>query len=179
MVSRFRNEAAKRLKDIERAEDAADEALLRLGTNIRSFLKDAIAIAPPTEIAELNADGSASGKVLFQSMDTEGKRTIHTSRLEAQLHVIHCNLDSFLKDPTSSEYADWEKEFTKEKLDSLTVQIGRDLDKYAELRNSMEKLVPEKVEYGTFWMRYYFLRKVAESEEVRRKELLKGMLSAI
>ena len=38
----------------------------------------------------------------------------------------------------------------------------------------MEKLVPEKVEYAAFWTRYYFLRMVVETEEERRREILKG-----
>ena len=37
VLARLRSEAAKRLKDIEKAEDAADEALLKFGTNIRNF----------------------------------------------------------------------------------------------------------------------------------------------
>jgi hypothetical protein len=41
----------------------------------------------------------------------------------------------------------------------------------------MEKLVPEQVEYAEFWVRYYFLRLVVETEEKKRKELLKGILA--
>ncbi|KFY19788.1 hypothetical protein V493_07832, partial [Pseudogymnoascus sp. VKM F-4281 (FW-2241)] len=41
VLARLRAEAAKRLKDIERAEDAADEALLRFGTGLRDFLREA------------------------------------------------------------------------------------------------------------------------------------------
>jgi hypothetical protein len=166
-VSRFRSEAAKRLKDIERAEDAADEALLRLGTNIRSFLQDAVSIAPPTEVV----DADAPGRLLFESRDADGRRTIHTNRLDAQLHVIHCSLDSFLRDPAGPEYEAWVKEFD---AGGKTAAIAADLEKYDELRRAMEKLVPEKVEYPIFWRRYYFLKRVAELEEQRRKELLKG-----
>jgi hypothetical protein len=170
IVSRFRSEAAKRLKDIERAEDAADEALLRLGTNIKSFLQEAVSIAPPTEIIEHDStDGSS--KILFESKDSEGKRTIHTSRFEAQLHVIHCSADSFLKDPMGPEFEAWNKEFD---AGAKTDQISSDLEKYPELRKAMEKVVPEKVEYTTFWKRYYFLRRVAQLEEQRRRDLLKG-----
>ena len=43
----------------------------------------------------------------------------------------------------------------------------------------MERLVPEKVEYGDFWCRYYFLRLVIETEEQKRRELLKGMCESI
>ena len=48
------------------------------------------------------------------------------------------------------------------------------MGKYEELRNAMEQLVPEQVDYKHFWMRYYFLRKAVEEDEKRRKELLKG-----
>jgi hypothetical protein len=85
--------------------------------------------------------------------------------------VIHCSLDSFLKDPAGPEYEAWVREFDAE---GKTAAIAADLDKYDELRRAMEKLVPEKVEYPIFWRRYYFLRRVAELEEQRRKELLKG-----
>lgn len=169
MLARFRTEAAKRLKDIEKAEDAADEALLKFGTNIRNFLRDAVTIAPPAEGAELGPNGKA--KVLFESKGDDGKRVFHTTRFDAQLHVVHSSLDSFSRDPSSPEYADWLKDFS---ADSKTEQITKDLEGYPELRNAMEKLVPDKVAYKDFWTRYYFLRHVVETEEQRRKEMLKG-----
>lgn len=168
LISRFKAEAAKRLKDIEKAEDAADEALLRFGTNIRNFLREAVSVAPPSE------DGSRqTGSVLFESKDASGKRVIHTTRFDAQLHVIHSSLDSFLRDPVSPEWQKFKEAF---KVDIKTEAISGDLEKYPELRKAMEQLVPEKVEYGDFWCRYYFLRMVIETEEQRRKELLKGWL---
>lgn len=168
LISRFRLEAAKRLKDIEKAEDAADEALLRFGSNIRNFLRDAVSIAPPEE----EGSGSAgSNKVLFESKDAEGRRVIHTTRFEAQLHVIHSSLDSFSKDPVSDQWPKWKEEF---KIDDSTSDIAADLETYPELRRAMEQLVPEKVDYADFWCRYYFLRLVIETEEKKRKELLKG-----
>ncbi|ODH40907.1 hypothetical protein ACO22_01506 [Paracoccidioides brasiliensis] len=163
-ISRFRSEAAKRLKDIEKAEDAADEALLRFGTNIRNFLRDAVSIAPPESTDDNN-------KVLFESKDVDGKRVIHTTRFEAQLHAIHSNFDRLSHDPVSGEWPAWKSEF---RVDSKTSDITTDLETYPELRRAMEALVPEKVEYADFWCRYYFLRMVIETEEKRRKEMLKG-----
>jgi len=168
LISRFRLEATKRLKDVQKAEDAADEALLKFGTNIRNFLRDAVTVAAPSE------DSEGSSKVLFESKDQDGKRVIHSTRFDARLHAIHSAAESFTKDPVSSEFEKWKDEFSvKEKTDV----IAADLSKYEELRKSMEKLVPEKVEYAPFWTRYYFLRMVIETEEERRRELLKGTSS--
>ncbi len=167
VLSRLRGEAAKRLKDLQQAEDAADEALLRFGSNLRDFFRDAISIAPPT-----GDDADNQGNtVLFESKDAHGKRVIHTSRFDAQLHVIHTSLESFTKDGTGAEFETWAKEFD---IDKKTADISGDLDKYPELRATMEKVVPDQVPYADFWKRYYFLRHGIETAEARRRDLLKG-----
>ncbi|KAJ5081623.1 hypothetical protein NUU61_009887 [Penicillium alfredii] len=162
-ISRLKAEAARRLKEIEKAEEAADEAILRFGMNISQKLRDAVSIVPP--------EADAEGKLLFESKDAEGKRVIHATRFDAQLHVIHSNLESFTKDPASDKWPAFQKEFS---VEGNTEQIASHLEKYPELRAAMEKLVPEQVEYADFWTRYYFLRLVIETEEQKRKELLKG-----
>lgn len=173
LVSLLRSKAATatanlNLQKIQAAEDAADEALLKFGTGIRSFLRDAVTVTAPSS--------SSSTEVLFETNDAEGKRVIHSSRFDAQLHVIHTSPQTFTADPDSAEYTEFAKEFDiAEKTDG----IAADLEKYPELRRAMEKLVPEKVEYTVFWTRYYFLRKVIQEEEVRRREVLKGMCSPI
>lgn len=174
VLSRLRSEAAKRLKDIQRAEDAADEALLRFGTNISAFLRDAVSIAPPSGGDGANSGNNAGGDstVLFESKDAAGKRVIHTSRFDAQLHVIHTSTESFTKDPATGDWETWGAEFD---IKGKTEDISRDLEKYPELRATMEKLVPETIPYEDFWKRYYFLRHGIDLAEARRKELLKGM----
>jgi hypothetical protein len=169
-LERFKSEAAKRLKEVQKAEDAADEALLRFGTNIRNFLKEAVAVTGPD-------GGRESGDVLFESKDpSSGKRVIHTSRFDAQLHLIHTTITSFTHDPTGAgaQWDDFKKEFD---IDKMTAKIAEDLDKYKELRSTMETLVPEQVEYRDFWTRYYFLRHVVEVQEEKRRDMLKGMTS--
>ncbi|THX37116.1 BSD-domain-containing protein [Aureobasidium pullulans] len=153
------------LQKIQAAEDAADEALLKFGTGIKSFLRDAVTVTAPSTSAIGNTE------VLFETNDAEGKRVIHSSRFDAQLHVIHTSAQSFTTDPDSPEYAAFASSFD---IAAKTDAIAADLEKYPELRRAMEKLVPEKVDYATFWTRYYFLRKVIQEEEVRRKEVLKG-----
>jgi len=167
VLSRLRGEAAKRLKDLQKAEDAADEALLRFGSNLRDFLKDAIKIAPPAA-GDSENQGST---VLFESKDAQGKRVIHTSRFDAQLHVIHTSPDNFSKNTSGPEFDAWAKDFDVEKK---TEDIAADLTKYPELRTTMEKLVPDQVAYADFWKRYYFLRHGIETAEARRRDLLKG-----
>lgn len=146
--------------------------MLKFGANIRNFLADAVSIAPP----ESGSEDEKNGTVLFESRDSSGKKAVHATRFDAQLHVIHSSLDSFLKDPVSPEWENWRKSFDVEKR---TEAIAKDLNKHTELRTAMEKCVPEKVEYGTFWERYYFLRHVIESEELRRREMLKGILLSL
>lgn len=163
-ISRFKAEAARRLKEIEKAEEAADEAIMRFGLNISQKLREAVSIAPP--------ETDESGKLLFESKDADGKRVIHATRFDAQLHVIHSNLESFTKDPASDKFADFKKDFSAE---AKTDEIASCLEKYTELRSAMEKLVPETVDYTDFWARYLFLRLVIETEEQKRKELLKGI----
>ncbi|KAK3941637.1 BSD domain-containing protein 1-B [Diplogelasinospora grovesii] len=166
VLSRLRGEATKRLKDLQKAEDAADEALLRFGSNLRDFLRDAIKIAPPT-----GGSDNQSSAVMFESKDAHGKRVIHTSRFDAQLHVIHTSTDSFTKNTEDQEYLDWSKGFD---IDKKTEDISSDLNKYPELRTTMEKLVPDQVPYADFWKRYYFLRHGIETAEARRRDLLKA-----
>ncbi|KAM5346616.1 hypothetical protein ACJ41O_009621 [Fusarium nematophilum] len=163
-LARIKAEAAKRLKDLQRAEDAADDALIRFGGNVRDFLREAISIAPPQ-------GSDQTGTVLFESKDAQGKRVIHTSRFDAQLHVIHTSTESFTKDPNSAEYESWSKEFD---ADKKTPDINNDLEKFPDLRATMEKLVPDQIPYVDFWKRYYFLRHGIETAEARRRDLLKA-----
>ncbi|KAI8631088.1 BSD-domain-containing protein [Xylariaceae sp. FL1651] len=164
VISRLRSEAAKRLKDIQRAEDAADEALLKFGTNIRDFFRDAVTVKPGTADAE-------GGGNRFESKDDSGKRVIHSSRYDAQLHVLHTAEKSFTEDPATAEFAVWAEDFD---ADGKTDNISSDLAKYPELRANMEKLVPDRVPYADFWKRYYFLRHSIETAEARRRDLLKA-----
>lgn len=165
-ITRFQTEAAARIKQLQKAEDAADEALEKFGLNLKNYLREAVTVAPPST----NEDGTQSTAV-FESKDAEGRRVVHATRFEAQLHVIHSTSTSFTKDPESDEYKPWKESFN---VESKTGAIAKDLDRFEELRRAMEKLVPEQVDYASFWTRYYFLRHVIETEEQRRRELLKG-----
>ncbi len=169
LVASLRSTAASKLKDLQYAEDAADEALLKFGTNVRNFLRDAVTITAPDD-----TEMGAEKEVIFETSEPgTGKKVFHSTRLDAQLHAIHTTLSSFTEDPAQGDrWDEWTKDFD---IDSKTDDIAKDLERYEELRQAMEKLVPEKVEYKPFWIRYYFIRKAVEEEEKRRREVLKGI----
>ncbi|KAK6430478.1 hypothetical protein LTR95_013368 [Oleoguttula sp. CCFEE 5521] len=171
LVASFRSTAAAKLRDLQKAEDAADDALLKFGTNVRNFLRDAVVISAPDEDADVKVKGS-SKEVLFETTEqSTGRKVFHTTRFDAQLHAIHTAPGSFTGDPQGEEWETWREDFD---IDEQTEAIAKGLGKYEELRRAMEKLVPEQVEYKTFWARYYFLRMAIEEDERRRKEVLKG-----
>ena len=175
LVASLRTTAAAKLKDLQRAEDAADEALLKFGMNVRNFLRDAVVISAPADedCGKPRGTDAAGNEVLFETSEPgTGKKVFHSTRLDAQLHAIHTTASSFTDDPQGPQWDEWQKDFDIEKK---TDDIAHDLDKYEELRRAMEKLVPEMVDYKAFWMRYYFMRKAIEAEEKRRREVLKGM----
>ena len=88
--------------------------------------------------------------------------------------MLHTNLKLFQTDPKVESFTAFTGEFS---IDKQTEKISSDLERYPELRATMEKLVPDEVEYTAFWIRYYFLRNELDAEEQKRKDLLKGMLS--
>ncbi|KAK1071563.1 hypothetical protein LTR74_003193 [Friedmanniomyces endolithicus] len=153
LVASLRFTAASRLKDLQKAEDAADEALLKFGSNIRNFLRDAVIISAPTDADTSKPKGTdaAGNEVLFETSEPgTGKKVFHSTRLDAQLHAIHTTASSFTDDPQGPQWDDWKTEFD---VEHKTEDIAHDMDKYEELRRAMEKLVPEKVEYRLFWLR--------------------------
>lgn len=85
-------------------------------------------------------------------------------------------MELFKTDSIESTFVEWSKDFS---ADGRTEQIAGDLEKYPELRSTMERLVPDSVHYADFWRRYYFLRNELDMEEQKRKELLKGMDSIL
>lgn len=68
LLQKLRKGAAQRIHEIEAAEARADEYLLKFGSNIGSFLRDAVTIAPPQ-----TADGAGADtkEVLFEAKGGE------------------------------------------------------------------------------------------------------------
>ncbi|KAI5778357.1 hypothetical protein EDC01DRAFT_622691 [Geopyxis carbonaria] len=167
LLSKLRKGAAQRISEMEAAEARADEYLAKFGSNIGSFLRDAVTIVPP----DLDKDGHDTDVVFETKASIEGGKKIFTTRLDAQLHLLHIKHDLFATDPDVPRFESFANSFS---VDEITQQISSDLDKYPELRSTMEILVPADVQYTQFWTRYYFLRSELDLEEKKRKDLLKG-----
>ncbi|RPA81459.1 hypothetical protein BJ508DRAFT_414712 [Ascobolus immersus RN42] len=158
------------LAEASRLEAAADQYLDTYANNLAAFLAEAITITPgdahpePTSSTTPTTPGDAA--------PPSTQRKIYTTRLDAQLHLLHTSLDLFKVDPTVPDYEVYSKTFSAE---DSTERVARDLEAYPELRATMEALVPADVSYAEFWKRYYFLREQLDAEEQKRKELLKGV----
>ena len=68
LLEKIKKGASQRIKEIEAAEARADEYLLKFGTSIGGFLKDAVTIAPPPETGD-------SGEMLFEAR-AEGEKKV-------------------------------------------------------------------------------------------------------
>lgn len=89
IIKDLRAKAMKGITDLQKAEDAADEYLLKLGTNLGNFFKDAVTIAPP-EDGEDEIEGRAKAaekEVLFETKGSEeSKRPIQYGFLSSFLY---------------------------------------------------------------------------------------------
>ena len=77
LMERLKQNAAKRIEEIEKAEAKADEYLLKWGTTIGNFLKEAVTVAPPEgeEFADeaSNSNSNSGPGVLFDQGTSDGK----------------------------------------------------------------------------------------------------------
>ena len=96
------------------------------------------------------------------------------SRVDSLLSELHSNPDAFLSDPHSSEepsFTTWQQDFS---ADKSTDDIAALLERYPDLRSQMDSLVPEKVSYKDFWMRYFFQKSKIDEDEAKRKQLFQS-----
>ena len=140
----------------------------KYAADIGRFIKDAVVIEEPEE-----ADGR--GGVLFDK-NSARRQQVFLNRMERQLSELQNDVKRILDfAPPSLDasdgkaYADFVTDFS---ADDNTTEIAEQLERYPDLRTTMEELVPEKLEYKEFWQRYYWLVAKLKIEEERRKRLL-------
>ena len=77
LLEKLRKQASERIAAIEAAEARADEYLVKFGTNIGNFLKDAVTIAPP------HGDGTGSELVFEAKGSGDQKKQILFAHLNS------------------------------------------------------------------------------------------------
>ncbi|CAO3578818.1 unnamed protein product [Absidia cylindrospora] len=105
------------------------------------------------------------------------------SRTEAMIAKLQTDRDAFLTDPKATLMANHdEKQIqvletfnTGFNIEEYTPEISRLLEGSPDLRRTMEDLVPQQVDYTTFWRRYFYHAWSIEQEEQRRQMIFKGV----
>ncbi|CAN6649226.1 protein Dos2p [Trichomonascus vanleenenianus] len=157
-------------RDLEKIENKAGSYLSQVGSDLRSFLKDAVTVsspvARPRDGFDPDAGEDAPSEVLF-NVPEDIRNQIYSTRLDAQLHALHTSKEPFLvKTSEDDGYNKFAADFD---VDKKTDQIAKDLEEHPSLRKLMEQLVPSQVSYNEFWTKYYYMRgQIAQQEEKRK-----------
>lgn len=146
-------------KDLEKVENAGAEYFSKIGSNFQSLMRETI------RVEEGEADSTDT--LLFNAPE-EVRQQVFSTRFDAQLHSLHTSDEVFLQ-PVDTGYESFKQGFD---ISKQTDEIAADLDRYPALRTLMEKLVPESIDYNSFWTRYYYMYQGIVSGEEQRKKVL-------
>jgi hypothetical protein len=96
-------------------------------------------------------------------------------RLQAQLHALASDPDSFLKDPDPSDTTpeEWTVWLADLDLDRRQGEISELMINNVNIRKHYSKLVPGDVSHKLFWARYFYRVHLIEKQEVKRQVLKK------
>jgi len=96
-------------------------------------------------------------------------------RLQAQLHALASDPDTFLKDPHPSDQSqeEWTQWLADMDLDRRQGEISELMINNVNIRKHYSKLVPGEVSHRLFWARYFYKVHLIEKQEVKRQVLKK------
>ncbi|EEB05765.2 hypothetical protein SJAG_00791 [Schizosaccharomyces japonicus yFS275] len=145
----------KPLENLRSMENKAGQYWTNLGAKMSNLLDRAIKVSPENETR-----GSSPAV------------SIYTTRRERLLDSVANNTE-LLKDgmTDNTEFTTWIKDFS---VEEKTDEIASLLQQYPGLRKSMESLVPETVDYSSFWARYFF-HKTRIEEDCNRHEAARSL----
>jgi len=101
----------------------------------------------------------------------DDKNPVLLDRLQAQLHALASDPETFLKDPDARDNVDWETWSCD--LDKRQGEISDLMVNNASVREHYKSMVPDQVSHKLFWKRYFFKVHLIELQEVRRNVLKK------
>ncbi|KAL1914796.1 uncharacterized protein VTP21DRAFT_7888 [Calcarisporiella thermophila] len=155
---RLLKEAPQRLRSGQRA---AEQMVQRLGSELGGLLNTAVTITAPVE--ERRRAVAQAKKIIVD-------------RKEAQLAKIRTDASTYTTEPENDAfYRTFVAGFSAQEY---TEEISRLLEEHPEVREMMEKLVPEVIKYEDFWKHYFWRVWQVEQEDERRKKLVKDAVEA-
>lgn len=156
-------------KELEQVENFAGTYASKVG----NFFKNAIIEDPKdasidaANVGDLDANESS---VLF-NVPENIKTPIYATRTDAQLNALHTSQSLYLTDAADEDFDKFKSEFD---LEGKTNDITELLKKHPSLQNLMSLIVPTKVTYEEFWIRYYYMHNQILKQEEKRKQLLEN-----
>ncbi|KAJ0620962.1 putative BSD domain-containing protein [Helianthus annuus] len=169
----FREVASRAVKELPASIDVGTSAI----DGVLKSTAEIIAQGKEVLLASSDVDESDSSD-RYNNSERSGvdlNNSVRYSRFDAQLNAIRSDVRVFVEDPEDVEdYNKWKLGFVVgDKKDEIEELIGEN----GGLEEVYAKLVPNEVDDGTFWFRYYYkVYKLTLQEEMRAK-LVKRSLS--
>ncbi|ORZ25735.1 hypothetical protein BCR42DRAFT_400813 [Absidia repens] len=163
-------------QELDEGTRFAELYLQKFGTEVIHVLNQTITVLEPEE-----EEGSQQQHDYNQS--NRGGPRIFASRTEAMIAKLQTDHDALLTDPKATLMANHnEKQIqvletfnTGFNIEEYTPEISRLLEGSPDLRRTMEDLVPQQVDYTTFWRRYFYHAWSIDQEEQKRQMIFKGV----
>ncbi|XP_030958829.1 BSD domain-containing protein 1-like [Quercus lobata] len=94
--------------------------------------------------------------------------------LDAQVHAVQCDLNTYLEEPKEEDLEEWKLGFVLEEKGKEIEDLIRENPVIEEI---YENIVPTRVDKESFWIRYFYrVHKLKQAEEARAK-LVKRVIS--
>lgn len=147
----------------DKTDEMADKAVDAVKKSVSSFWKYASGYA-----TQMFTEEDLESEAIMIGDD---KNPVLLDRLQAQLHALASDPETFLKDPDSRDNVDWETWSCD--LDKRQGEISDLMVNNASVREHYKSMVPDQVSHKLFWKRYFFKVHLIELQEARRNILKK------
>ncbi|KAI7882055.1 BSD-domain-containing protein [Lichtheimia hyalospora FSU 10163] len=139
----------------------AEQYLQKFGSEVMDVVTKAITVLEPEEDTT-NGQSSSEGS----------NPRIYATRKEALLAKMRVDPETYMQEPEDSKvHETFNAGFN---IQEYTDEIASLLKQHTDLENIMHELVPVKVDYTTFWKRYFYRAWCIEQDEQKRQMIVKG-----
>ncbi|KAI8082773.1 uncharacterized protein BX664DRAFT_387919 [Halteromyces radiatus] len=165
-------------QELDQGTRFAELYMQKFGAEVIQVLNRTITVLEP----DVQEDNQQSQQEENTSQSNTNAPRIFANRTEALIAKLQTDHDILLADPKDILMANQDSDQIKllETFNSgfnvqeYTSEIARLLDDSPDLRQTMDDLVPLKVDYTTFWQRYFYHSWKIDQEEQRRQLIVKG-----